>query len=215
MNPELIHDALNLLPADLLHQTDLLRKKSKRRSVRFLPIVSAAACFVMVVGAFMLLQPGIQKNAPSEAAAQEVPAMMQAAPLAPETLYDETPAMEETAKEMAEAPVDTAPDTDSVRNNSNSTAAGTQLAAPVTVRMAGTAYTLSREDSAVLNAMLTALDYNQQAETDIPAGITAESEAIGHITLNLAKGYARKDDLQTALTAEQIEIIWNILERAS
>ena len=215
MNPELIHDALNLLPADLLHQTDLLRKKSNRRSVRFLPIVSAAACFVMVVGAFMLLQPGIQKNAPSEAAAQEAPAMMQAAPLAPETLYDETPAMEETAKEMAEAPVDTAPDTDSVRNNSNSTAAGTQLTAPVTIRIAGTAYTLSREDSAVLNAMLTALDYNQQAETDIPAGITAESEAIGHITLNLAKGYARKDDLQTALTAEQIEIIWNILERAS
>ena len=215
MNPELIHDALNLLPADLLHQTDLLRKKSTRRSVRFLPIVSAAACFVMVVGAFMLLQPGIQKNAPSEAAAQEVPAMMQAAPLAPETLYDETPAMEETTKEMEEAPVDTAPDTDSVRNNSNSTAAGTQLAAPVTVRMAGTVYTLSGEDSALLNAMLTALDYNQQAETDIPAGITAESEAIGHITLNLAKGYARKDDLQTALTAEQIEIIWNILERAS
>ena len=141
--------------------------------------------------------------------------MMQAAPLAPETLYDETPAMEETTKEMEEAPVDTAPDTDSVRNNSNSTAAGTQLAAPVTVRMAGTAYTLSGEDSAVLNAMLTALDYNQQAETDIPAGITAESEAIGHITLNLAKGYARKDDLQAALTAEQIEIIWNILERAS
>lgn len=210
MNPELIHDALTLLPPDLVQQTDLLRSKSGKRTVRWLPIVSAAACLVLVTGSLLLLQSGVRKSAPTEAAA-EAPAMMQAAPMVPETCFDEAPAMEEAA----EAPAAEAPDTDASRNNSNTTAAGTKFAAPVTLHTAGTSCTLDSEDSAALNEMLTSLDYNTLPETDMPTGITAESDVIGHITLNLAGGYARKDGMQAFLSEEQIEMIREMLIRAS
>ena len=205
MNPELIHDALTLLPSDLIQQTDLLRSKSGKRSIRWLPIVSAAACFILVTGSVLLLQSGMRKSAPTEAAA-DAPAMMQAAPMVP---FDEAPAMEEAA----EAPAAEAPDTDA--NRSNSTAAGTSLAAPVTLHTDGTVYTLDSEDSAALNEMLTSLDYNTLPEADTPTGIAAESELIGHITLNLAEGYARKDGMQAFLSEEQIEMIREMLIRAS
>lgn len=208
MNPELIHDALTLLPPDLVQQTDLLRSKSGKRTVRWLPIVSAAACLVLVTGSVLLLQSGVRKSAPTEAAA-EAPAMMQAAPMVPEICFDEAPAMEEAA----EAPAAETPDTDA--NRSNSTAAGTSLAAPVTLHTDGTVYTLDSEDSAALNEMLTSLDYNTLPETDTPTGIAAESELIGHITLNLAEGYARKDGMQAFLSEEQIEMIREMLIRAS
>lgn len=211
MNPEYIHDALTLLPTDLIQQTDLLRSRSHRRSTRWLPIASAA-CLVLVIGSVLLLQPGIGKNVQTEAAAPEAPAMMQAAPAAPEMRMDEAPAMEEAA----EAPAAEAPDTTSghTESNFNSAAAGTKLASPVTIHIAGTSCTLSSEDSAMLNAMLTGLAYGQP-ESDIPAGITAEGEAIGRVTLNLKDGYAHKDDMQAALTEEQIAVIWEMILRAS
>ena len=205
MNPELIHDALTLLPPDLIGQTDLLRNRPRHRRNRWLPLISAAACLVLVVGSVMLMQSRMQKSAPT-GAVPEAPAMMQAAPMAPETAVDEAPAMEEAAE---------APAADASRNSTNSTASGTALAAPVTIRMAGASYTLGSEDSARLNALLTALDYGQQPESDIPSGITAQSDAIGHITLNLKDGYARSDSGQAALTEEQIELIWEMILRVS
>lgn len=64
MNPEHLHDALSLLPNDLLEPVDQLRQKKKH--IPWKPIAALAACVCLVVGLWLLF-PGGAKSADNAA----------------------------------------------------------------------------------------------------------------------------------------------------
>lgn len=64
MNAEHLHDALSLLPDDLLEPVDQLRQKKKR--IPWKPIAALAACACLVVGLWTLF-PGGAKSADNAA----------------------------------------------------------------------------------------------------------------------------------------------------
>ena len=74
MNVEKLHDALNQLPDDLIAAADALRMK-KKAPMRWERFILSAACFVLVVGAFVALPLLSPKG--SEAAAPEAAAPME------------------------------------------------------------------------------------------------------------------------------------------
>lgn len=57
MNAEMLHDALNLLPGDLITATDKLRSRPRKQGVRWLRHAAMAACFVLILGAGLLITP--------------------------------------------------------------------------------------------------------------------------------------------------------------
>ncbi len=68
MNAEQFHDALTLLPPDLVAEADESRRRSKA-PVRWKPLAAMAACFLLVLsmGAFRLFVPGYRSAAPETA----------------------------------------------------------------------------------------------------------------------------------------------------
>ena len=69
MNPENIHDALNLLPDDLIAEADALRQK-QRKTIPWKQLIPMAACFALVLGALYVMLPSFAtKDAAPEAAA--------------------------------------------------------------------------------------------------------------------------------------------------
>lgn len=69
MNPENIHDALNLLPDDLIAEADALRQKP-RKTIPWKQLIPMAACFALVLGALYVVLPNMAtKDAAPEAAA--------------------------------------------------------------------------------------------------------------------------------------------------
>lgn len=50
MTPEQLHDALGMLPADLIAETDKLRRAPKRTVIRWRSVAAMAACFLLVLG---------------------------------------------------------------------------------------------------------------------------------------------------------------------
>lgn len=50
MTPEQLHDALGMLPGDLIAETDRLRSRPPRKVIRFRSVIAAAACFLLVLG---------------------------------------------------------------------------------------------------------------------------------------------------------------------
>ena len=87
MTAEQLHDAIGLLPGDLLEKTDRLRQSPRKKKTNVTRCLSAAACAVVVLGGALLFRGvGQQKGAAFSAAA---------------------PAME--AAQMDEAPAEAAP----------------------------------------------------------------------------------------------------------
>ena len=50
MTPEQLHDALGMLPADLIAETDQLRRRPVRKVIRWKNLAAMAACFLLVLG---------------------------------------------------------------------------------------------------------------------------------------------------------------------
>lgn len=76
MNPENIHDALNLLPDDLIAEADTLRQR-KPRTIPWKRLIPMAACFALVLGALYVMLPiltpkGSLEAAPEAAAPMEM-----------------------------------------------------------------------------------------------------------------------------------------------
>ena len=69
MNPENIHDALNLLPDDLIAEADALRQ-NPGKTIPWKRLIPMAACFALVLGAMYVVLPNMAtKDAAPEAAA--------------------------------------------------------------------------------------------------------------------------------------------------
>ena len=95
MTAEQLHDAIGLLPADLLEKTDKLRQSPGKKKVPVCRYLSAAACAVVVLGGALLFRAvGQQKQAVT----------FSAAPAMEEALMDEAPSAEQAPKLQAAAP---------------------------------------------------------------------------------------------------------------
>lgn len=95
MTAEQLHDAIGLLPADLLEKTDKLRQSPGKKKVPVCRYLSAAACAVVVLGGALLFRAvGQQKQAVT----------FSAAPAMEEALMDEASSAEQAPKLQAAAP---------------------------------------------------------------------------------------------------------------
>lgn len=82
-----------------------------------------------------------------------------------------------------------------------------------TVHMEGEAITLTGEDSAVLADLLRNLDYDPMKICRCMPQIMVKTDFAEEYGIHLENAYARSSEGQADLTREQLEIIWNILER--
>ena len=107
MTAEKLHDALNLLPSDLLAATDQLRTAPRTKIIPWKRLLPAAACFAMLMGMGLLIRHEMPDHIMMKQAAPEAPAAMAPVPERMEITSDaaapQAPAMDEP---MMEAPAE-------------------------------------------------------------------------------------------------------------
>ena len=100
MNPEQLHDALGMLPSDLIAETDRLRSRPPRKVIHFRSMIAAAACFLLVLGCGLFAMNSLPSFDGTKEAMKEE--SMMAAPMAP--------AMDDSANSVFEDFTDNAPE---------------------------------------------------------------------------------------------------------
>lgn len=222
-----LHDALNLLPSDLITAADRIRTVPAPRVIHWQRWASLAAVLALVVGTTLFFQRyigfGSLKGTASapESVMQQAPAA--AAPMAPLPMEDEVAA--EEAKPEAPAQ-DSASGT--VTENGICIDHSHRFAEqPETVddpmegycgNMLTTIYldemnfTLSGSDSVAITNILINLDYDPDRICCCMAEFTVDTEMLSGIQVNLTEAFARCDQGQAALTEEQVELIQNIID---
>lgn len=224
-----LHDALNLLPGDLITAADKLRTLPKTKAIPWRRWISLAACLVLVLSTALVFQqkilPGMggQKEAAAEAPAA-------AAPLLPETgVLEESPA-EEAAPEAPAADMagssaaQTARDPDAKdelcidhshrfaeETEQDKNAVGYCGNMVTTVYVDGTEYSFAGSDSVTVTDILTNLDYDSDTVCRCMAEFTVDTEMLTGIEVNLTEGFARCEKGQAALTEKQAEILQKII----
>lgn len=100
MTPEQLHDALGMLPSDLIAETDRLRSRPPRKVIHFRGMIAAAACFLLVLGCGLFAMNSLPSFDGTKEAMKEE--SMMAAPMAP--------AMDDSANSVFEDFTDNAPE---------------------------------------------------------------------------------------------------------
>lgn len=231
-----LHDALTLLPSDLVTATDRLRSTPKSKAIPLRRWVSLAVCLVLVLSVTLVfgreILPGMGGG--SKEAAAEAPAA--AAPLESGKLPPtEAPAAAEPAAPQ-EAPAE---DAASTMNGSSQTtdeqAAEEELCIEhshsfadkraedrpavgycgnmiTTIFVDGEEYTISGSDSVTITDILINLDYNPDQVCRCLTTVTVDTELLTGIQLNLQEGFARCEQGQAALTEEEAKTIQAIID---
>ena len=237
MTAQDLHDALNLLPSDLITAADRVRTASAPKAVRWRKWVSLAAVLALVMGTTLVFQRNIGfdslkgASAAPESAMQQAPA---AASMAPAPVEDEADEMipEEPA---AEAPKESANTTNSTamggdekpmeeelmidhshrfaeggeEGRSTGAYCGNML---TTVYLEKMNFTLAGSDSVTITDILANLDYDPDAVCSCVAEFTVDTELLSGIHVNLTQGFARCEKGQAALTEEQTQILQDIID---
>lgn len=103
MTAEKLHDALNLLPSDLITATDQLRTAPRAKVIPWKRLLPAAACFVLLMGIGFLVRHEMPDHIMMKQAAPEAPAAMAPMPESMEITSDaaapQAPAIDEPMKE--------------------------------------------------------------------------------------------------------------------
>lgn len=237
MTAQDLHDALNLLPSDLITAADRVRTASAPKAVRWHKWVSLAAVLALVMGTTLVFQRNIGfdslkgASAAPESAMQQAPA---AAPMAPAPVEDEADEMipEEPA---AEAPKESANTTNSTAMGGDEKAMEEELMIDhshrfaeggeegrstgaycgnmlTTVYLEEMNFTLAGRDSVTITDILANLDYDPDAVCRCVAEFTVDTELLSGIHVNLTQGFARCEKGQAALTEEQAQILQDIID---
>lgn len=238
MTAQDLHDALNLLPSDLITAADRVRTASAPKAVRWRKWMSLAAVLALVMGTTLVFQRNIGfdslkgASAAPESAMQQAPA---AAPMAPAPVEDEADEMipEEPA---AEAPKESANTTNSTAMGGNEKAMEEELMIDhshrfaeggeegrstgaycgnmlTTIYLDEMNFTLAGSDSVKITDILANLDYDPDAVCRCVAEFTVDTELLSGIHVNLTQGFARCEKGQAALTEEQAQSLREIIDR--
>jgi len=225
-----LHDALNLLPGDLVTAADKIRTAPKAVVISWRRWVSLAAVLVLVLGTSLVfareLMPGMGSDQKSTAA--EAPAA--AAPMAPQTAEQEVAADEAVPEE----PAADAPAAGSVTGSKNSMKEEAHIGhshrfageeetveepvkgycgnMTVTIDVAGQRHVISGSDAVAVTDILINLDYDPAQVCRCMTDITVDTETLTGIQLNAAEGFARCDRGQAALTEEQASKLQQIID---
>ncbi len=212
MTSEKLHDALNLLPADLVAGTDALRTKPKKPQVHWQRWAAMAACLAVVLLAGTLFSRLFGRMGSSKTTA----AVDQFQMFVAETPDRENAAPESAAPALGEAKADR-PDDDHAPADEPESASGTENGScgstSVTVTLDGSAHTIPGSDAVTLTAILENLDYDPQSVCNCLAEFTVETEVGTEYEVNLTEYFARCDAGQAALTRKQADAIREIIER--
>lgn len=212
MTSEKLHDALNLLPADLVAGTDALRTKPKKHQVHWQRWAAMAACLAVVLLAGTLFSRLFGRMGSSKTTA----AVDQFQMFVAETPDRENAAPESAAPALGEAKADR-PDDDHAPADEPETTGGTEDGycgnTSATVTLDGSAYTLSGSNAVTLTAILESLDYDPQSVCNCLAEFTVETEVGTEYEVNLTEYFARCDAGQAALTRKQANAIREIVQR--
>lgn len=208
MTSEKLHDALNLLPADLVAGTDALRTKPKKPQVHWQRWAAMAACLAVVLLAGTMFSRLFGPKGSSKTAAAVDQFQMFVA---------EAPDRENAAPALGEAKADR-PDDDHTHapadepESANGTEDGYCGNTSVTVTLDGSAYTLSGSDAITLTAILENLDYTSDDICSCSTEFTVETEIGTEYEVNLTEYFVRCDAGQAALTQKQADAIREIVE---
>ncbi len=210
MTSEKLHDALNLLPADLVAETDALRTQPKKHQVHWRRWAAMAACLavVLLAGSMFSRLFGRKGSFNSTAAVDKAPMSIAEA-------ADQKNAAPNFGSVEEAAPADgghthtPADEPETTGGTENGYCGNTS----VTVMLNGSAYTLSGSDAVTLTAILENLDYNSDDICSCSTEFTVETEFGTEYEVNLTEYFARCDAWQAALTQKQADTIREIVER--
>ena len=209
MTSEKLHDALSLLPADLVAETDALRTQAKKPQVHWQRWAAMAACLavVLLAGTMFSRLFGPKGSSKTTAAVDQF-----------QMFVAEAPDRENAAPALGEAKAGR-PDDDHTHapadepESANGTEDGYCGNTSVTVTLDGSAYTLSGSDAVTLTAILENLDYTSDDICSCSAEFTVETEIGTEYEVNLTGYFARCDAGQAALTQKQADAIREIVQR--
>lgn len=224
-----LHDALNLLPGDLITAADRWRTAPNPKRIPWKRILPMAACLVLLLGAGlmlrreMLLSHIVMKEAVAEA------------PMAPAPVEQEIAADEAKAEApAAEVPAEDAMVSSSVTGSENSMEEelcidhshrfaeagdpGEDVPSGYCGNMLTTVYldemnfTLADSYSVTITDILINLNYDPNEVCRCMAEFTVDTEMLPGIEVNLTEGFARCEKGQAALTESQTEAIREIID---
>lgn len=214
-----IHDALTLLPADLITGTDKVRSAPKAKVIHWHRWVSLAAVLALVLGTSLVfareLMPGMG-GAKQESAVTQAPAA--AAPMENAMKGEpEAPAEDSVAADEKAAGEELCIDhshrfAEEEAAGSNSAYCGNMM---TTVYLDGVEYSFAGSDSVAITDILVHLDYNSDETCRCMAEFTVDTEMLSGIEVNLTEGFARCEQGQAPLTEKQAQTIQEIIENLS
>ena len=224
-----LHDALNLLPGDLITAADRWRTAPNPKRIPWKRILPMAACLVLLLGAGLMLRREILLShiVMKEAVAE--------APMAPAPVEQEIAADEAKAEApAAEVPAEDAMVSSSVTGSENSMEEelyidhshrfaeagdpGEDVPSGYCGNMLTTVYldemnfTLAGSYSVTITDILINLNYDPNEVCRCMAEFTVDTEMLPGIEVNLTEGFARCEKGQAALTESQTEAIREIID---
>lgn len=224
-----LHDALNLLPGDLITAADRWRTAPNPKRIPWKRILPMAACLVLLLGAGLILRREILLShiVMKEAVAE--------APMAPAPVEQEIAADEAKAEApAAEVPAEDAMVSSSVTGSENSMEEelcidhshrfaeagdpGEDVPSGYCGNMLTTVYldemnfTLAGSYSVTITDILINLNYDPNEVCRCLAEFTVDTEMLPGIEVNLTEGFARCEKGQAALTESQTEAIREIID---
>lgn len=210
MTSEKLHDALSLLPADLIAETDVLRTQAKKPQVHWQRWAAMAACLavVLLAGTMFSRLFGPKGSSKTTAAVDQFQMFVAEAPdrenAAPnfDAIEEAAPADGGHTHAPAGEPETTGGTEDGYCGNTS-----------VTVTLDGSAYTLSGSDAVTLTAILENLDYTSDDICSCSTEFTVETEVGTEYEVKLTEYFARCDTWQAALTQKQADAIREIVQR--
>ena len=227
MTAEQLHDALTLLPTDLIAEADKARCP-KSKVLRRKPLAALAACFVLILGSGLFLMRLELMGSVTEQAAAEAPAAAAPMPGEPESneigkdaspreeVRQESVLTEEAAGSVAENSlcIDHAHiPAESAENTSGAHGHGWCGNMTVTVYLDEVPHALSGSDAVVLTDILYHLEYSPENLCRCAADFSVDTEMGTGYAISLCQHFVRFEGGQAALTEEQAEKIHAIVDR--
>lgn len=223
-----LHDALNLLPSDLITAADSLRMTPKAKVIPWKRILPVAACLILVLGLGlmlpreMLLSHIMMKESAPEAPAAAAPVpeeqKITADAAEPELPSDvgipEVPAQESSGSKngiVEGVGTDHSHRFAEAEEPDQEVPSGFDGNLTVTVVIEGESYSLTGADGLTMTEILTKLNYDPSAVCRCMAEFTVDTEPLSNIQVSLEQAFARCEKGQAALTEQQVTAIREII----